>query len=475
MKEQGTFNFSGNLEVKKDAPLDSRDRIPTYADLTKAETWTDADGGIWAYEGMNTVCRDRLGKIYQLTSSDFTNINNWKEIGGSGGGGSDQYIIEVPMAVLQLSDSSTSEDILAAFGGAQAYINYVKQVVENGGIGFGRFVDSGNASNVIIQLDASIIDTGRKEYSLNVYLYMVNIVGSITYQYESDELQGSARYSSLPIYAYIEEAPKNSKTYGRNNGQWTEITGGGSDTQEVFLFSPTLDTASKKITQQDYDNLQASVQANKIVMVPNGLYQYTVDGSYVPASVQSSDPSSIVLFYTVELNPTNHIIVSITISSNLTVSVVQNEINNGKLKVESSSEAIDLLTSNKRITDQTIVKDYINKVLGTDLNTFVNDTLAGKNPNRFIYDNSSYSGVYMTFTGLYNSDDNIVSFIYSCTNSQSLKQLIMNDGSTIGEDYLFEVKDVVTSDNLDTITKISSTDYAALGTKDPNTMYAVTE
>ncbi len=474
MKEQGTFNFSGNLEVKKDAPLDSRDRIPTYADLTKAETWTDADGGIWAYEGMNTVCRDRLGKIYQLTSSDFTNINNWKEIGGSGGGGSDQYIIEVPMAVLQLSDSSTSEDILAAFGGAQAYINYVKQVVENGGIGFSRFVDSGNAINVIIQLNAAI-DTDRKEYSLDVYFYMINIVGSIIYQYESDELQGSARYSSLPIYAYIEEAPKNSKTYGRNNGQWTEITGGGSDTQEVFLFSPTLDTASKKITQQDYDNLQASVQANKIVMVPNGLYQYTVDGSYVPASVQSSDPSSIVLFYTVELNPTNHIMVSITISSNLTVTVVQNEINNGKLKVESGSEAIDLLTSNKRITDQTIVKDYINKVLGTDLNTFVNDTLAGKNPNRFIYDNSSYSGVYMTFTGLYNSDDNIVSFIYSCTNSQSLKQLIMNDGSTTGEDYLFEVKDVVTSDNLNTITKISSTDYAALGTKDPNTMYAVTE
>lgn len=474
MKEQGTFNFSGNLEVKKDAPLDSRDRIPTYADLTKAETWTDADGGIWAYEGMNTVCRDRLGKIYQLTSSDFTNINNWKEIGGSGGGGSDQYIIEVPMAVLQLSDSSTSEDILAAFGGAQAYINYVKQVVENGGIGFGRFVDSGNAINVIIQLNA-VIDTDRKEYSLSVYLYMMNIVGSIIYQYESDELQGSARYSSLPIYAYIEEAPKNSKTYGRNNGQWTEITGGGSDTQEVFLFSPTLDTASRKVTQQDYDNLQAAVQANKIVMVPNGLYQYTVDGSYVPASVQSSDPSSIVLFYTVELNPTNHIMVSITISSNLTVTVVQNEINNGKLKVESGSEAIDLLTSNKRITDQTIVKDYINKVLGTDLNTFVNDTLAGKNPNRFIYDNSSYSGVYMTFTGLYNSDDNIVSFIYSCTNSQSLKQLIMNDGSTTGEDYLFEVKDVVTSDNLNTITKISSTDYAALGTKDPNTMYAVTE
>lgn len=474
MKEQGTFNFSGNLEVKKDAPLDSRDRIPTYADLTKAETWTDADGGIWAYEGMNTVCRDRLGKIYQLTSSDFTNINNWKEIGGSGGGGSDQYIIEVPMAVLQLSDSSTSEDILAAFGGAQAYINYVKQVVGNGGIGFGRFVDSGNAINAIIQLDASI-DTDRKEYNLSMRLYMVNIVGSIFYQYESDELQGSARYSSLPIYAYIEEAPKNSKTYGRNNGQWTEIAGDGSSVQEVFLFSPTLDTASRKVTQQDYDNLQSAVQANKIVMVPNGLYQYTVDGSYVPASVQSSDPSSIVLFYTVELNPTNHIMVSITISSNLTVSVVQNEINNGKLKVESSSEAIDLLTSNKRITDQTIVKDYINKVLGTDLNTFVNDTLAGKNPNRFIYDNSSYSGVYMTFTGLYNSDDNIVSFIYSCTNSQSLKQLIMNDGSTTGQDYLFEVKYVVTSDNLDTITKISSTDYAALNPKDANTMYAVTE
>jgi hypothetical protein len=67
------------------------------------------------------------------------------------------------------------------------------------------------------------------------------------------------------------------------------------------------------------------------------------------------------------------------------------------------------------------VENYINKVLGTNLNTFVNDTLAGKNPNRFIYDNSSYSGVYINFTGLYNSDDNIVSFIYSCNSSQSLK------------------------------------------------------
>lgn len=82
MRDRGTFNFSGNLEVKKDAPLEARSLVGSYTDLTKPETWTDEEGGVWIYGGMNVTCKDRPGKIYQLsTSADYTQEDSWILIG----------------------------------------------------------------------------------------------------------------------------------------------------------------------------------------------------------------------------------------------------------------------------------------------------------------------------------------------------------------------------------------------------------
>lgn len=81
MRTQGTFNFGANLEVKKDAPLDARTLVPSYADLILNETWEDSDGNAWTYPGMLVTCLDRPGKLYQLTAADYTKTANWKEIG----------------------------------------------------------------------------------------------------------------------------------------------------------------------------------------------------------------------------------------------------------------------------------------------------------------------------------------------------------------------------------------------------------
>lgn len=82
MRDRGTFNFSGNLEVKKDAPLEARSLVGSYADLTKPETWTDEEGGVWTYDGMNVTCKDRPGKIYQLSAgADYTQEDSWILIG----------------------------------------------------------------------------------------------------------------------------------------------------------------------------------------------------------------------------------------------------------------------------------------------------------------------------------------------------------------------------------------------------------
>lgn len=82
MRDRGTFNFSGNLEVKKDAPLEARSLVGSYTDLTKPETWTDEEGGVWTYDGMNVTCKDRPGKIYQLSAgADYTQEDSWILIG----------------------------------------------------------------------------------------------------------------------------------------------------------------------------------------------------------------------------------------------------------------------------------------------------------------------------------------------------------------------------------------------------------
>lgn len=84
MRDRGTFNFSGNLEVKKDAPLEARSLVNSYADLVKPETWTDEQGGIWKYDCMLVSCKDRPGKVYQLSpSADYTKESSWILIGGT--------------------------------------------------------------------------------------------------------------------------------------------------------------------------------------------------------------------------------------------------------------------------------------------------------------------------------------------------------------------------------------------------------
>lgn len=82
MRDRGTFNFSGNLEIKKDAPLEARSLVNSYADLVKPETWTDEQGGIWKYDCMLVSCKDRPGKVYQLSpGADYTKESSWILIG----------------------------------------------------------------------------------------------------------------------------------------------------------------------------------------------------------------------------------------------------------------------------------------------------------------------------------------------------------------------------------------------------------
>ena len=76
-RSKGSANFAGSLEVLADAPIDSRQVVPTKADLTVASNFP------YFYEGMPVYCKDEK-KIYVLTGSSVTVAANWAAVGGDG-------------------------------------------------------------------------------------------------------------------------------------------------------------------------------------------------------------------------------------------------------------------------------------------------------------------------------------------------------------------------------------------------------
>lgn len=84
-RNTGTFNFSANLEVKKQGALDSRLVVGTYADLTATATWADGDNKVWLYDGMIvSVTSDSDSSkngVYMLVNKDgYTSTSSWTKI-----------------------------------------------------------------------------------------------------------------------------------------------------------------------------------------------------------------------------------------------------------------------------------------------------------------------------------------------------------------------------------------------------------
>lgn len=78
-RTKGQFNFSANLEVKKQAPLDARQQLITYAELTQAATWQDDDGNVWLYDGL--VVPVEGGQLWVLTNKDnYQQATSWKRV-----------------------------------------------------------------------------------------------------------------------------------------------------------------------------------------------------------------------------------------------------------------------------------------------------------------------------------------------------------------------------------------------------------
>lgn len=81
-REKGTFNFSANLEVKKQGPLDARQSLITYTELTQAATWQDENGKMYLFDGLTVpVINGEEKQYYMLIDAAKYNLPaSWKRI-----------------------------------------------------------------------------------------------------------------------------------------------------------------------------------------------------------------------------------------------------------------------------------------------------------------------------------------------------------------------------------------------------------
>lgn len=75
--------MSGNIELSKEAPLDARRKVNTFAELFLEVTWKDSNNKVWLYDGMTVEVGDRLGELWQLKSkTSYSRQEDWVKISG---------------------------------------------------------------------------------------------------------------------------------------------------------------------------------------------------------------------------------------------------------------------------------------------------------------------------------------------------------------------------------------------------------
>lgn len=465
MRNKGTFNFSGNLEVKKDAPLEAGSIVPTYADLTKAETWTDEEGSVWVYKGKNVTCEDRPGKLYQLTSTDYTKTSNWVEIGGGGTGGGiaeapedgklygrqnatwseiNDYIM-IPEGIMFLENTSTSDEILDAFGGLDQFIELTNEIASNNKPLILATNYAGTSQSIVFIFAMCSTNSSSLNRTLNLYSQAGSDLNSILIRYE--------------------------------NGQasFTKIIKGLQTTPEVYYFSPTIQ--SNKVTQDDYTKLQQAITDGKIITVPVGIADLTTIGSRIPVAAYAID-NEISLNFVIDQDSAYPLWVYIRINGSTRDITVKKYVDD--LSFGSTIEISDasLLTTNANLSD-TVASNWIISIFGNEQNfrNVVSDIINNRTRYWFKVSGANADVIEMSSVNAYKSQDStiyelhfIITYYIADTQITKRISIIQTNNS-----YHVKINDLMQSNNLITATKISATDYAALDPKDANTMYAVTK
>ncbi len=242
--------------------------------------------------GMIAVGTEAPYDYYAWLNGDW--INQGKVVGGG------DSIVKIPAEViLSLSDSSTSEEILAAFGGKNKFIEICNTLIAKPAV----FVS--HASQDTMGISVTFAATGGYDSGMYVIsLISADMNRQITIMLEGD----NAAFSSSDIFNYISEAPKNNYSYMRKNGNWEAYKPPVIPEQksEVYTLEPTrIDEENRwiYIDEIKFNGLVDAINNKKIINASLNFLKFksfwhdaSMNNVYVPCSnAYVTDDDHIVL------------------------------------------------------------------------------------------------------------------------------------------------------------------------------------
>lgn len=329
-----------------------------------------------AVDGFMAVGTEAPYDYYAWVNGEW--VSQGKIVGGN--------VIVLPREILDLTGSSSSEEIFATFGGIDKYKNLLEKL---------------SANNYLVQIGEPSLGSLRHIYTLVEY----------SVKFASNEQSGAL---SLNIY--------NEDRQLRRLHFYLEDNGTTARCGEASTFQLVKDSD---------------------VLTKTNTSPFTPTGDYQPATKKYVDDKHIMLTITDEAH--------IQLSSNQEVKAgeAESKINLVFGSIDNFKNIIQRLLSDNilflKITEKEIFK--------------VSTSHTYCNPDNGAYE---LSFIY-TYTSI--ADANNINLV--------TKRIFiaLNSNAT----NFFVVKDILVSDNLTTLTKKTAAEYEAIGSKDANTAYCVTD
>lgn len=421
---------------------------------------------------------------------------DWVNQGKIAGGGSGNVVV-IPAAAMSLSDQATSDEIFNAFGGKDAFMDICQSIVNKDTVCVVANIPEESGMK-IVYIPAMAMATYTDANNANL---MIAIITQTTFQLGITVTDGIATQSSQ-VLNHIYEAPSDGNAYGRKNKDWVEVLEKSKTVEYKYdLREADLDT----FKGSGGDIAFIGIQRNNKFATPENHYPVVEAGILIVAGTITEKTNQIYHTYN-----SNRIFIRCATSSGENRSfsdwIELAKVTDVLTKTNTSSftptqpyhpatkkyvdEQMFLLTisdtghqeliSNQDTTGETAATK-INTVFGSadNFKNVVSQLMANKRLVIKITETERFQpGVIHSYM---NTDNGAyeLSFDYNYSSLSSSgatllsKRILIAMNNNYGN--FFIVRDIVTSDNLTTITKKTAAEYEALGSKDANSAYCVTD
>lgn len=445
---------------------------------------------------------------------------DWVNQGKIAGGGSGNVVV-IPAAAMSLSDQATSDEIFNAFGGKDAFMDICQSIINKDTVCVVANIPEESGMKVVY-IPAMAMATYTDANNANL---MIAIITQTTFQLGITVTDGVATQSSQ-VLNHIYEAPSDGNVYGRKNKDWVKVPEnsnviilpkeildltGSSSSEEILAAFGGIDKYKDLLEKLSTNNCLVQIGEPSLGSLRHiyTLVEYAVNfasnkqSGALSLNIYNEEQQLRRLHFYLENNGT-----TARCGEASTFQLVRDTDVLTKTNTSSFTPTQPYHPATKKYVDDKIL---VRNVDGTILNKWINNTvITGEtvqdladelfgNFRSFAenYSDGNYTGLkfstrryddtagawfgYMITANiqycLAESGNGYFELLFTFGYGSTLKSchIYYYDVSKTSNKNEIVITDVVRSDNLTTITKKTAAEYEALGSKDANTAYCVTD